>query len=180
MKTSNALGLAALLCAVGATAMAQTTATNSVAIHGIGSQVSTLAKDQRNQETKGLGSVVRGLAHALHLDGGSDADADADDDAGDDEAATASAETDEAVEAASGKGLGSNVSTLAKGQKDAADRTAFGPTVSALAREQGAAARQNASAARAEAAASRSQAASARAQAQTVRDVVGAAHGRGH
>jgi hypothetical protein len=172
MKTSNALGLAALLCAVGATAMAQTTATNSVTTHGIGSPVSTLAKDQRNQESKGLGSVVRGLAHALHLDGGSDAD-----DAEGADVATADAE--DAAEG-SGKGLGSQVSTLAKGQREATDRTAMGPTVSAMAREQGAAARQNAATARAEAAASRSQAAAARAQAQTVRDVVGAAHGRGH
>ena len=66
MRMIRVLGAAALLCTASSLAYAQDTETPPTR-EEMGSRVSTLAKGQRDAETKGIGSTVREWARASRL-----------------------------------------------------------------------------------------------------------------
>ena len=180
MRMIRVLGAAALLCTASSLAYAQDTETPPTR-EEMGSRVSTLAKGQRDAETKGIGSTVREWARAL-----GDA-VDGDDDDGDEEVVEGEevAEVDEGEidgdevdgddgEGAS-KGLGEQVKALAQGERDP-EAKGIGSQVRELARGHG---RGDVSAARADMIAARADAKAARDQAKAAREEAKAARGKG-
>ena len=177
MRMIRVLGAAALLCTASSLAYAQDTETPPTR-EEMGSRVSTLAKGQRDAETKGIGSTVREWARAL-----GDA-VDGDDDDGDEEVVEEEevAEVDEGevdVDGEDGegasKGLGEQVKALAQGERDP-EAKGIGSQVRELARGHG---RGDVSAARADMIAARADAKAARDQAKAAREEAKAARGKG-